>query len=506
MSTRLPARVPIIAYLAILLIGATGGTALAATTVSDVEVDGMPDGGGRLSVDFTGGPAPKYTVTGAGTTETSIVFFGATLESTIPTSLDGEGPIQSVTVSQVGGNVAIAVHLSSAVPVTKVLPTPIFIAFEWSPGTTPAPTPAPATDEGVVPAAASPASAGLGPVTKVVQLKYADVSEIAGVLVQGANVPSNDDFNPQTSNFGSQSFGGASNGITPAFQQSQQGGAFGGQFGGGAAQALGQRINDNLAIDRRLNAVILTGTPEVVAKLTAVIDKLDVPLDSVLLETQIVELDENGAKDLGIDFNAQGVVAKATYTTQTGQFASGNATFESNLYALITKGEGKILAKPRILAQNGAPASILTGDALPIITTVIVAGTSAVTSQQVNYVNVGVNLQIQPRISSDGFVTSHVFSEVSSVTAYTQGIPQISQRQAQTTATVKDGDSFVVGGLLLDNEVRTVYKVPYLGDVPLIGGLFKRLSSTSQRTNLYIVVTPRIVPRHSGQSHEPAPH
>ncbi len=208
--------------------------------------------------------------------------------------------------------------------------------------------------------------------------------------------------------------------------------------------------------------MILTGTPEVVAKLTAVIDKLDVPLDSVLLETQIVELDENGAKDLGIDFNVQGVVAKATLTTQTGQFASGTATFESNLYALITKGEGKILAKPRILAQNGAPASILTGDALPIITTVIVAGTSAVTSQQVNYVNVGVNLQIQPRISSDGYVTLHVFSEVSSVTAYTQGIPQISQRQAQTTATVKDGDSFVVGGLLLDNEVRTVYKVPYL--------------------------------------------
>ncbi len=167
------------------------------------------------------------------------------------------------------------------------------------------------------------------------------------------------------------------------------------------------------------------------------------------------------------------MIAKATYTAASGQFGTGNATFQANLYALISKGEGKILAKPRILAQNGSPASILTGDALPIITTVIVAGTSAVTSQQVNYVNVGVNLQIQPRIASDGYVTSHVFSEVSSVTAYTQGIPQISQRQAQTTATVKDGESFVIGGLLSSAGSRTTYKTPYIGEIPLIGGLLQ---------------------------------
>ena len=318
------------------------------------------------------------------------------------------------------------------------------------------------------------------------------------MLVQGSNVASNDNFNPQTSNFGAQSFGGASNGESQPFQQPQfnagGGNAFGGNFGN-SGQGLAQRINDNIAIDRRLNAIVLTGTPDVVASLKDVIEKLDIPLDSVLLETQIVELDETGQKDLGIDFNAQGVIAKATLTSQSGQFATSNATFEANLYAQVQKGYGKILARPRILAQNGAPASILTGDALPIITTVIVAGTSAVTSQQVNYVNVGVNLQIEPRIASDGYVTSHIFSEVSSVTAYTQGIPQISQRQAQTTATVKDGDSFVIGGLLSDNEVKTTYKIPGLGDIPLIGGLFNRISTTTQKTNLYIVVTPHIVPR-----------
>ncbi len=471
----------------------SGGIAAAAGTVNSVAVALLPTGGARIVVQFGGGgPPPKFNIAGVGTTEASVIFQGVQLGGNVPPSIEGSGPILSVAVSQVGQNVALALHLSSVVPV-RVLPLGGGIVIEVPAGAKPAPQSA--APQVNLPAPPPPAT-GLGQVTELVPLKYADVSEIVGVLVQGANVASNDTFNPQTSNFGTQSFGGASNGVQQPFQQPQFQQNFGNQFGN-ANQGLAQRINDNLAIDRRLNAVILTGTPDVVASLKAVIEKLDVPLDSVLLETQIVELDENGQKDLGIDFNAQGVYAKATLTVQSGQYANSTATFQANLYAQVQKGYGKILARPRILAQNGAPASILTGDALPIITTVIVAGTSAVTSQQVNYVNVGVNLQIQPRIASDGYVTSHVFSEVSSVTAYVQGIPQISQRQAQTTATVKDGDSFVIGGLLSDNEVKTVYKIPGLGDIPLIGGLFNRLSTTTQKTNLYIVVTPHIVARHS---------
>ncbi len=487
----------LIAALTVLLFLGTV-TVVLAETLNSVNVAKLPTGGARVTLQFGGGPPPKYTIAGVGTTETSVIFQGVQLGGSVPPSIAGQGPIQAVTVSQVGPNVALSLHLASAVPV-RVVPAAGFIVVEVPNG--PAhPTSDDDSDESTP--AASPASTGLGQVTEVIPLKYADVSEVAGVLVQGANVASNDNFNPQTSNFGAQSFGGTSNGENgQPFQQPQfqQGGVFGNQLGGGG-QGLAQRINDNLAIDRRLNAVILTGTADVVASLKEVIEKLDIPLDSVLLETQIVELDETGQKDLGIDFSAQGVITKATLTAQSGQFANSNATFEANLYAQVQKGYGKILARPRILAQNGASASILTGDALPIITTVIVAGTSAVTSQQVNYVNVGVNLQIEPRIASDGYVTSHIFSEVSSVTAYTQGIPQISQRQAQTTATVKDGDSFVIGGLLSDNEVKTTYKVPGLGDIPLIGGLFNRISTTTQKTNLYIVVTPHIIQRRNPTS------
>jgi general secretion pathway protein D len=326
-----------------------------------------------------------------------------------------------------------------------------------------------------------------GDVSEVVYLKYADISEVADALVESADIQSNDTFSPQTSNFGTQQFGGTQNNGQP-FQQQQN---F--NNGAGNTQGLGQRVNDNVAVDRRLNAIILTGPPDTVASLKKFIEAIDIPLDSVMFETQIVELDDTGAEDLGINGSPNGIAATMSLTAQSLASSVGNAQFQATLYALIQHGQGKVLSKPSIIAQNGANASILTGDALPIITTVVVAGASAVTSQQVNYVNVGVNLQILPRVASDGYVTSHIFSEVSSVTAYTQGIPQISERQAQTTATVKDGESFVIGGLLEDDELRTVYKVPGLGDIPLIGGLFRYLSTTSTKTNLYIVVTPHII-------------
>ncbi|HEY7901118.1 MAG TPA: type II and III secretion system protein, partial [Caulobacteraceae bacterium] len=100
---------------------------------------------------------------------------------------------------------------------------------------------------------------------------------------------------------------------------------------------------------------------------------------------------------------------------------------------------------------------------------------------------------IAPRVSSDGYVTSHVFAEVSSVTGFSQGYPTISQREASTSATVKDGDTFVIGGLTQENKLVTKSKIPGLGDVPLVGELFKLHQESRSKTQLYIVITPRIV-------------
>ena len=165
---------------------------------------------------------------------------------------------------------------------------------------------------------------------------------------------------------------------------------------------------------------------------------------------------------------------------------------QAAIYAQVTKGEGRIVSRPRIAAQSGATAKIITGDALPILTSITLSGVNGV-SQQVQYVNVGVTLQIAPRVSSDGFVTSKIYGVVSSVTGYSQGYPTISQREAETSASVRDGETFVIGGLTQENNLTNKSKVPLLGSIPLVGNLFKVEKSTLIKTEMYIVITPHIV-------------
>jgi general secretion pathway protein D len=254
-----------------------------------------------------------------------------------------------------------------------------------------------------------------------------------------------------------------------------------------------------MAIDRRLNAIWIRGTREYIARVKEQIALIDVPVDSVILETQFVELTETGARNIGTDFaNASGQLAVGTL--QAGQFNPfgfgtdpiASASLQAALYAQVQTGEGRILSKPRIAAQSGSTAKIITGDALPILTAITLSGVNAV-SEQVQYVNVGVTLQIAPRVSEDGFVTSHVYCVVSSVTGFSQGYPTISQREAETSATVRDGETFVIGGLTLESAINKESKIPLLGDIPLIGDVFTLTQDSNTKTELYIVITPHIV-------------
>ena len=339
---------------------------------------------------------------------------------------------------------------------------------------------------------------------EVVPLKYADVSEIVGLLTSDQSIKPNDTFSPQEPAFGS------------AGIQGYAGGGYGGGgtlgaplIGGGAVgpagstESLGQTVDEAVGVDRRLNAIVLRGPPARVERLRALIRKLDVPVSSVVLETVFVELTETGARNIGLNLsNANNQIGVVSYAlTAGGSTASGTDSgvaaglslgLQAAIYAQVAKGQGRIVSKPRIAAQNGATAKIITGDALPILTAIALSGVNAV-QQQVQYVNVGVTLQIAPRVSDDGFVTSHIFAEVSSVTGYAQGFPTISQREASTSATVKDGESFVIGGLTQESRLVQHAKVPGLGSLPVVGLLFGAENSSTAKTDLYIVVTPRVV-------------
>ena len=324
---------------------------------------------------------------------------------------------------------------------------------------------------------------------ELIPLKYADVSEVVGLLSEGSTVRSNDQFTPREPGFGSP---GSNNSTTPNPQNQTT----------PDDRPLGQAVDSSLAVDRRLNAIWVKGSPEHIARVRAQIEKIDQPLTSVLLETEFVELTATGAKSIGLDFtNASGQTGVATI--QTGQYIPtyyvtgatnhlNSVSLQAALYAQIQKGEGRIVSKPKIAAQSGSTASIITGDALPILTAITLSGVNGV-SQQVQYVNVGVTLQIAPRVSIDGVVSSHVYCVVSSVTGYSQGYPTISQRQAETSATVHDGEAFVIGGLVQENELKTTVKVPLLGDIPVLGRAFTEVKNTSDKTELYIVITPHII-------------
>jgi general secretion pathway protein D len=321
---------------------------------------------------------------------------------------------------------------------------------------------------------------------ELIKLKYADVSEVVGLLTEGISVRPNNILIRREPGFGSPGTNGS--------------GSSNGQNSEDSDQPLGESVDRNLAIDRRLNAVWVRGSPDRIKLFKSQIALIDQPVDSVILETQFVELTESGIRNLGIDFN-NGANQIGVGTLQSGQFnldSPSPKTFlpsislQAALYAQIQKGNGRILSKPRIAAQSGATAKIITGDSLPILTSITLSGVNGV-SEQVQYVNVGVTLQIAPRVSPDGYVTSKIYAVVSSVSGYSQGYPTISRREAETSASVLDGESFVIGGLTQESVLNSKSKIPILGDIPILGRAFSYEKTLKGKTELYIVITPKIV-------------
>jgi general secretion pathway protein D len=453
----------------------------------------------RLVLTFNQ-PAPKPVVSEGG--DAAIISFpGSKLAPGGAVPAGAFGVVQAIKLDQ--GSGAVTLTLTGSGPIRTAAaglgPQGLALTVTAVPGPTKTAAPAkpfaPAGGSGFAADAA-----GTDAVFEVVPLKYADVSEIVGLLTTTQDVKPNDTFSPQEPAFGSAGLNGAGSLSTPTFNLPGANGA--------PPDPLGRSVDDTIGIDRRLNAIILKGPAARVAQLKTQIAWLDVPVSSVILETVFVELTESGAHNVGFDFaNSNGQIAILTYQYNKGGVTTGSGivtpdttspfggvtlSLQAALAGQIQHGQGRIISKPRIAAQSGSTAKIVTGDALPILTSIALSGVNAV-QQQVQYVNVGVTLQIAPRVSDDGYVTSHVFAVVSSVTGVSQGYPTISQREASTMATVKDGESFIIGGLTQDNSLSTRNKIPLIGDVPGLGALFRNQNATQSKTDLYIIVTPHIV-------------
>lgn len=344
----------------------------------------------------------------------------------------------------------------------------------------------------------------------MMRLSYADVSEVAGLIKDGLTVPSVNNFTAQSpfaappqSSSSSSSSSYSSSAAQNAMPQAVTIPTYA-LLPKDSAQ--GVYVNPNVSVDRRLNAVILRGTPEEIAPYERMISLIDTPRRTVLLQTQIVELTETAALDLGIDYSAGGhlVSASASIGNNTNTFNNSNgqpvtqpltkASASATIDALASKGEAKILAQPQILATDNRIAAILSGEAVPILTTITVpSGGTTLLQQQLQYINVGVSLEILPRIAANGDVTADLFSEVSSIIDYVQNYPRIAVRQELTAVSVGDGQSVLIGGLLQDTEIKNLSKIPGLGDIPLLGAFFRETQTSHQKTNLYLVITPHVL-------------
>ena len=455
-------------------------------------VSAVDQGHGETLVLLTFQPlAPRYSVINSDTAAPSIAFALSSrgVSATPPPAL--RGLLRSVVFDQADTVLVLHFSVAAKAHITATLVGTSAISITISPSLAPQVDAQSQLAPANPPGAADPAPGDDG--FEIVFLKYADVSEVVGLLTEGLSVKSNDSFVPREPAFGSAGMGGATFNSVPN------------QTDEPSNDPLAQSVDDSIAVDRRLNAIILKGSPERIARMKEKIAEIDVPVQSVLLETVFVELDESGAKNVGLDFNnASSQIAVATFQSgafiPAGQPSSHGLTsvsLQAAIAAQVQSGHGRIVSKPRIAAQSGSTAKIITGDALPILTSIALSGVNAV-SQQVQYVNVGVTLQIAPRVTSDGFVTSHVFCVVSSVTGTSQGYPTISQREAETSATVRDGETFVIGGLTEESDITSNTDLPGIGKVPILRDLLGMRTGTRSKTELYIVVTPQRSPSDAG--------
>ncbi len=292
------------------------------------------------------------------------------------------------------------------------------------------------------------------------------------------------------------------------------------------------------SIDPETRRVVYIADAATAQHIGQVLTNLDRPKPQVLIKVVFLEVSHNSASDVGLEGgwgrqNMNGTVQDASTVngfglsdlsasigTNLNRFGQPISSFSAvspmsqtgaglyqilgqdyqvTLRAIAQAGKAKVLSRPSILARNNQPATITVGQQVPLITGVRYDNYGN-TINSVTYRDVGVILNVTPFITADGLVQMIVSPEISSVdfTATTQisagvNAPTIDIRSADTVVVTADGQTVIIGGLINSTKARTDTKIPVLGDIPLLGNLFKRQQKSSDLTELLIFLTPHIV-------------
>jgi general secretion pathway protein D len=325
-------------------------------------------------------------------------------------------------------------------------------------------------------------------------------------------------------------------------------GAAAGAAGGAAAaqRTIAPVVSKNVQVvsDKATNTLVIMAEREDYKILENIIKQLDVPRPMVYIEALIMEVNTNKAFNLGVEWRGltstgkipgvttgqsaafvgsggagsttnpggYNILDTLTSTTFPGGFTMGiigagitigGVTFP-NIGAVIqaykTDQEVSILSTPQIMTLDNEEAEINVGSNVPYITSQQSSSTTTTTSlsplnyNSYEYRDVGVILNITPHINEENFIRLKISQQVTKVTsAATSPTPTTLKRTAKTTVVIKDNQTVVIGGLVGDSTESDTYKVPLLGDIPILGWLFKTHSTSREKTNLYVFLTPHIV-------------
>ena len=279
-----------------------------------------------------------------------------------------------------------------------------------------------------------------------------------------------------------------------------------------------------LYVDERSNEITLRDTPEHVRMAEKLVASLDVPEPEVLMEVEVLEITRSLADQLGINYPSN-VAFKASSLANPGSAAlvlsdigkqnSNTVTVSSlgvSVDLLKTVGLTNVLSSPRIRAKNKEKARVLVGNRVPVVT----SGTSATTggtysTSSVQYIDVGLTLDVQPTIHLDGNVAIKTSLEVSSIlkeidvpigNGGTTIAYQIGTRNVSTLLELKDGETQVLAGLIQDSDQKNSTHIPGLGDMPILGRLFGSTGTTRDKSEIVLSITPHIIRAQSRPSSE----
>ncbi|NIP22594.1 MAG: hypothetical protein GWO10_11675 [candidate division Zixibacteria bacterium] len=269
---------------------------------------------------------------------------------------------------------------------------------------------------------------------------------------------------------------------------------------------------DSFSVDNQTRNVHFTTIPSVAERILEILEDWDKPAKQALIRAKILAVNVSALKDIGINFESffdidgTDIILEGSLPSQVGEDRFGSITvrkltgtqYETIVRAIETDSRSQILANPRILVLDGQSAEFRMATDEPFTETSIAADSGQVI-ENVRFLQVGNILMVIPNIREDNTIEMDINLDVSSLIEIRNGVPVVNRNTATTTVTVKNNHVLMIGGLKFKRDINVIEKIPFFGDIPLIGNLFRSERNELADTELVLFLQPTIVNASEGE-------